>query len=828
MAQEVKINLATVGAQQATQQTKTLKEQIKDLRNELGQLTAGTEEYNQKVQELGNLMHQNQEITEQAKIATQDYGQTLNNLNTIAGGVVGSFTAIQGVMNLLGSENEDATKTIKTMTSLMGILQGLSALESFEKTMGRMWTNVKKLTTATNEENVSMKVNTVEAGKNAGAMAGAAAATKAEGVAAKSTANGVNLLSFGFKKLGTAIKSFMASNPFTLILLGLTAAITAISSFIEKEKEAAREAAKMNGELMKTKGAVAVETASQGPEYQNSTYYGIGKKRAVENYTGKAVDPNMDSRVQQLEQLRKQLKKAEEEDRKYTKETQKLYKQFYELQETMAREHYNYLLKKQAEYRDLAKKEKDKEIKQQYEETAKSMGEQAHQLMTEAGRNYVALADYQIEAATQANSKLKERLDNQYQIDKINLKNHYEQQEITTEEYYTRLKEIETKHLEDYKKYAAALKLTKKDIELLQANHNSTMIALNKDLARELDKIWKEENDPEKEHTARKLQEQTRAAEEAVRRRKQDETIEFGDDDFYERQFELANSWIVKRIALLDEYNNLEVEREYQKNQKLLELSIERQRMDLDELEYKKNMEINDDSDNTEFKIQEYQRQYEEQIISLDEFQRKEEELRLQHQQKVQEINNEYIQARADAEYQLSETIYQLHEQEYEHEVDMFQRKIQLTKNYLNAFSTLTSGVQGLLNEAQNGMKEGSKEYEQIQEAKIIMDTITGSLSAFMSGVESGIPAPYNFILAGVLAATATATGIMALQNLKSKKLSSGASSASINVNPYETIATETNSNIEDNIQDQRVVVVESDITDTVNRVRVAENEASF
>lgn len=825
--EKVRIDIATVGTQQATKDTKTLKQQIKELKDELGQLTAGTDEYNQKIQELGNLQHQQQEITEQAKMATQDYGQTLTNLSTIAGGVVGSMSAISGVMNLVGASNSDAMKAVQTMTSLMGILQGLSSIDNAEKAFDGLKKQLKLTSTETEKETVSTQKNTIAAGQNAAAMTGAAAATKAQGTAAATTTKGVNLLTFGFRKLGAAIKSFMASNAFTLIVLGIGAAITAISSFIEKEKEAAREAAKMNSELMKSKGAVAVETASQGPEYQNSTYYGIGKKRAVENYTGNAVDPNMDKRVEQLEELRKKLKKAEEEDKKYTKETQKTYKQFYELQETMARDHYNYLLKKQAEYQDLARKERDKDKKQQYEETARSMGEQAHQLMTEAGRNYVALADYQIEAATQANSKLKEKLDNQYEIDKINLKNQYEQQEITTEEYYTRLKEIETKHLEDYKKYAAALKLTKKDIELLQANHNSTMIALNKDLARELNKIWEEENDPEKEQIARKLEEQTKAAEEAVRRRRQDEDIEFGDDDFYERQFELANSWFAKRIVLLDEYNNLEVEREYEKNQKLLELSIERQRMDLDELERKKNMEINDDADNMEFEVEKYERQYEAQLISLEEFQRKEEELRLQHEQKVQEINNEYIQARADAEYQLSETIYQLHEQEYEHEVELFNRKMALTRQYLQAFSTMVGGVQGLLTELQGAYKEGSKQYEAIEEANIIMSGITGALQAWQSGMAAA-PAPYNLIIAAAMAGISTATTIAALANLKSKKLSSGASGASINVSPYEAYAAETSAELNGNIQDQRVMVVESDITDTVNRVRVAEDEASF
>ena len=45
--EKVRIDIATVGTQQATKDTKTLKQQIKELKDELGQLTAGTDEYNQ-------------------------------------------------------------------------------------------------------------------------------------------------------------------------------------------------------------------------------------------------------------------------------------------------------------------------------------------------------------------------------------------------------------------------------------------------------------------------------------------------------------------------------------------------------------------------------------------------------------------------------------------------------------------------------------------------------------------------------------------------------------------------------------------------------------
>lgn len=245
MAQDVKIQIAAVGTQQATQQTKTLREQIKDLRNELAQLTKGTEEYNQKAQELGNVMHQQQVIMEDARYATEDYGATLSNLTRIGAGVAGSFAAVQGVMNLMGASTEDAQKAIQTMTSMLGMIQGLTALDQASKAFNGFLTRIKNATTATREHTVSMQQNSTAAKADAASMTTAATATQAQGVAAGTATKMTNGLSLGFRNLGRAIKSFMMSNPFTLILLGATALISVISNLISKTKEEAEELRKM-------------------------------------------------------------------------------------------------------------------------------------------------------------------------------------------------------------------------------------------------------------------------------------------------------------------------------------------------------------------------------------------------------------------------------------------------------------------------------------------------------------------------------------------------------------------------------------------------------
>lgn len=872
----VKISIATVGTDKAVKDTKSLKQQIRELRDELGNLTQGTDEYNQKVQELGNLMHQQREITEQAKRATEDYGQTLNNLSTVASGVVGSITAVQGVMSLLGTENEDATKTIKTMTSLMGILQGLSALDACEKTMGRMWTNMKKLTTATNQENVEMKVNTVEAGKNAGAMAGAAAATKAQGVAAATTTKGVGLLTIGFKNLGRAIKAFMVSNPFTLILLGLTTAITLVERWISKTKEEEEEMKKLRYESQKTayELATSVIKGDRGETSYDEVDQQVLGRRAFEKDNPKMlgipfmIDPkNLDEMRQYndtLLQIKQRLQELEEQDKKFTLE--------YKLQ-------YDYMLQYEkaikgaiirATQASAALKKMDSERATLSEEERNRAKEDIKQLnadldgyysdyfgLIQTAKKYLADEKKEVEAAQkERTAKYKEwqdgqrkLLDDEYNRQKTEADNQYKAGLISAEDYYNKLKKIEDDYLKSYIDNKKRIGLTQKEEEVFTEAYRSKIIDINKSLQAELRRICEKQNDIEAQIKANNLELETERAEETLRRSQQDQQALAGNDNYYEREFEFAEAWIGKKLELIQQAEDQQYQIEYEANQKHLQLQIERLQKDMEFAQEQKR--INDENEDLTYgdNVEQLQMQKEaelqimqtyaeqtkateEQIAQRrteieEEYDTKLEQLRVQHLQNLEQIENDYITDRADSEYQLSEYIYQLHENEYNHEVEMFQKKQQLTRTYLSAFSTMVGGVQGLLSELQGAYEQGSKQYEAIEEANIIMSGITGALQAWQSGMAAA-PAPWNLAIAAAMSGISVATTIAALANLKNKKLSTSASQASLNITPYETVATETGAELNGQIQDTRVIVVESDIEDVARRVFVAESEASF
>ena len=119
---------------------------------------------------------------------------------------------------------------------------------------------------------------------------------------------------------------------------------------------------------------------------------------------------------------------------------------------------------------------------------------------------------------------------------------------------------------------------------------------------------------------------------------------------------------------------------------------------------------------------------------------------------------------------------------------------------------------------------ENSEQYKQLQVANSWITTLSGSLAAFMSGIQSGIPWPGNLILAGVLGASTFATGAAQINNMKgnnySNALTSGASSVG---SEYETEVYRQQTDMFSNVKDSKVYVLESEISSVQKRVEVRE-----
>lgn len=861
MAETVQLKIATVGTQEAAKQTKTLRQQIKELREELATLDTTTDEYSQKLTELGNLMHTQSEITEQARMATQDYGATLGNLTGIASGVVGSIAAVSGAMNLLGANTDDAQEAVKTMTSLIGIMQGLSSLETAEKNFKNLIGKIRLSTEA-------MRENSAAAKGDAASMAQAATATKAQGVAAATTTKATTLLSVGFRNLGRAITSFMASNPFTLILLGATALITLITHLINKTKEEKKALEELNYEARLT--AATAPSAAYGTGETKVSKEGRAKVFADESYLAGVTK----ERREELEDYQVILQNSLESIKKYGENVTS-----YMLQEQLLREGLvedvndqnqvekalmdvrrqinGQLLKQYEEQKDaqqntvdgletelkLVKKgskaydekseklEKEKKILEgytkQFEDTVSELNaiEDRTVAIDEDTRNKREKKRADDQARWEkAKSDALARIKAQYDLENKLAENAHERGETTDEQYYGRLAEIENGYFDEYTKWAAKYHEKQTEVEMATANHDAAMIAIEKKASAELMKIREWATDPSREISLMSAErERDRALELAARAREDDARVAAAEDQYRKRSLEFEEAWFAEKLALLDRYNRDAARLEREAAIESLRIQEERKRQDMGWIQASYDRSLADENEQYEHDLQ----MYREQLSNQQEYERKATELTYQHLERLRGLETDYVNDMAQAQSDLADITLQIQQEEFEMEKELFEQRKEMIATYVSAFSTITSSVTSLLSEVQGKFDEGTKEYERIAEAMLIMQTIEGSMAAFVSGVESGLPAPYNFAFGTLLAGLATATGIMSIKNLKSKKLSNSASTATVS-NPYQTFVYETGSNIEGNIRDSRCYVVESDITETQDRVSVIEEESIF
>ena len=190
----------TIDTSGSVKSVKDLKQQIKDLKDRIVEMTAAGEDCSEQYAELGTSMRQLKDINEEAMRSSKDLGDQLAVVSGSMKGVAGAISTVTGVMGLMGVESEKGTKLLKTMASAMAITTGIQAMESGYK-------------------------------------------------AVKNLVGGFLLAAKGAKTMGAAIKAAFMSNPIGLMLTAVTTLVTAIGSIASASKKAAEEAKKYFDEL---------------------------------------------------------------------------------------------------------------------------------------------------------------------------------------------------------------------------------------------------------------------------------------------------------------------------------------------------------------------------------------------------------------------------------------------------------------------------------------------------------------------------------------------------------------------------------------------------
>ena len=167
------------------------------------------------------------------------------------------------------------------------------------------------------------------------------------------------------------------------------------------------------------------------------------------------------------------------------------------------------------------------------------------------------------------------------------------------------------------------------------------------------------------------------------------------------------------------------------------------------------------------------------------------------------------------------------------------QKKIATGVNLVGqAFGQTSQLLSTLANNQNKETEKGFENYKKLSIAAAVMSMLQGIITSWTSAMS--LPAPASFITGGIMSAFTATMGAIQIDQIKKQKFSSsgGGGSSTPNVPTVNTAAlmstpinytTEVKgaSAVEDAV-DTRVYVVESDISDTIRKVEVAEEESTY
>lgn len=153
------------------------------------------------------------------------------------------------------------------------------------------------------------------------------------------------------------------------------------------------------------------------------------------------------------------------------------------------------------------------------------------------------------------------------------------------------------------------------------------------------------------------------------------------------------------------------------------------------------------------------------------------------------------------------------------------------------AFGQTSQLLNTLANTQDKTTKEGFEQYKKLAIGAAVMSMLQGIIGAWTSAMS--LPAPISFITGGIMSAFTATLGGIQIDQIKKQRFDGSSSSSGTNslptVNTSALLSSPVNytsevkdAQYEEQMSDTRVYVVESDITDTVNKVKVVEDECTY
>ena len=904
-----------------------LRQQIKQLKDQLAQLEEGSIEYNRAAKQLADLQQRQVEITETAKYSNRDFGAVMSSLTKVSLGLAGGINAIGASMALLGGDSEKVQKALAPLTLIMGTIQSFSAIDDGIKSLQGLKNAFSGLGQAADETNstISKTVNGV---------------SDAVDDLSKTGKKSTNVLVSGFKKAALAVKSFIAANPLLAAIGATIAAIGSAIVFLNKK--------------MEENGRIAREEANLLSQVSNS-YDEQNIRLNVLLKTAQDHNQSLAERKKATEELNKIVPKynaqIDETTGLFKANNEALQTYLSNLKQKLLLESYEGKIKEYLQ-KQLEIEEKINEIRTTgmffNTQRIRSLEKEKAQLDKDIDRLFSRISDLDLTKALNDN-KVSEPVNKGTNKVIQNIKSVVdalkEMKKVASDAWSTAFdartinrvaKGIETEFTTLFdtiqstmKKFDLGQVFTEQFSDFINKGSNSKffdtfsggLFGLDdvlkdtnvfdeiakeaENLANEITKI----NDKLIEKTGNLTAAETKLFETQKKQKEQEleslnqrlegyKKITEGVEKYRSAMIELSNETLNQEIEESKLNQQLDIQKKYREellnenyfaesnrniaNQeaeieslselneklkervKIIQSDAELQLLFADELKSINEQILSNERElankEIELDVNKYNRRKEEAQLYYEQLQfiigEKTDELEKKNilqglgtpsyntefeKQKlvVEAIQNEMVAletARSQnliAEEEYNNKMLQLKAylvaEEKKLDKSRVDSAISAVNTYVGVFNSVTSTIGSLLQTQMDKYDENSEEFKQLQVANGWLTTLSGSLSAFMSGFQSGIPFPGNLILATALGGMTFAAGAAQISNMQSGNYSNSLTSGATNVgSEYETTVYQQQAETLSNVKDQRVFVLENDITRTQRRVAVRENNVTY
>ena len=199
MAKNVQLTVDIKGGDsvgKAAEKTKTLKQELRELKNELASGNLVGKAFDDAAKKAGELQEVLDDVNQQVKSLANNKAEiALNGFVSLAQGIAGGFTAAQGAMALFGSENEDLQKQMAKLQGAIALLNGIEAVNNSLKKEGGLLIAANSIKTKI--FNFIEKQRAAAVASTSVALQGAAVKARMFGAALAATGIGLAIVAVG-------------------------------------------------------------------------------------------------------------------------------------------------------------------------------------------------------------------------------------------------------------------------------------------------------------------------------------------------------------------------------------------------------------------------------------------------------------------------------------------------------------------------------------------------------------------------------------------------------------------------------------------------------